>query len=42
MICDLCKTMVGLWLWCVLCDYMQFHGLPWQCDNEVLNATIIP
>ncbi|KHG11654.1 hypothetical protein F383_03867 [Gossypium arboreum] len=26
MICDLCKTMTGLWLRCVICDYVQFHG----------------
>ncbi|KHG15561.1 hypothetical protein F383_21894 [Gossypium arboreum] len=30
MICDPCKTMVGLWFRCVIFDYVQVHGLPWQ------------
>ncbi|KHG12099.1 Protein fat-free [Gossypium arboreum] len=42
MICDPCKTMAGLWLWCVICDYVQVHVLLWQCDNEALNSIIVP
>ncbi|KHG11876.1 hypothetical protein F383_19160 [Gossypium arboreum] len=26
-ICDPCKIMAGLWLRCVICDYVQVHSL---------------